>query len=274
MKKKLVLPFAIVLALIVTFRVPQVTTFAISALSVFRVGDTKVINITPQDIEEIGTYFEQNKDKFDNTNNNYKHDEMEKPEHFSITSLDDFTDFNVNLPRDLKNQQPKLYKTKAFEKELKLENGEVVGLTFSPTIVAEYDSLKFMATQGLHLDASSETKENIWSKVLEQPFLTQNIYDQLSNIDPNTNDVYLPVVMGVGRSVDLGGKLGYIYSVKDLQALSDTMPQISNMINNDDFDINKYKNTSSIIWTKNNILYLLVGQLSDGELVKIASSVR
>ena len=53
MKKKMFGIAAIVAALLIAVTVPQVQVFAVSALSVFRVGDTRTINISLDDISQM-----------------------------------------------------------------------------------------------------------------------------------------------------------------------------------------------------------------------------
>ncbi len=300
MKKKTILTAVIVPALLLTLTVPSVQAFAFSALSVFRVGDTKTINISLDDIsqmaetakeyaeankEKFEEYAEANKEKFEEyMEGEYEKLSMEKPEYKTLADVDEFTAFNVNLPRELKNQEVELFATDVIEQSIPMENGESISVALSPTLVAKYENVAFIATQGINDSMSSEAKAEMWEKVLSVPILTENIRTQLEEIDPNTKDIYLPVIAGISREANLGGTTGYLYATSDMQSIMETLPadlmaemesKISEAASENMHPVpTEHKNANAIVWTKNGVLYALVGDLSDSELVAIARSVR
>jgi len=289
MKKKMIGIAAIVAALLIAVTVPQVQVFAVSALSVFRVGDTRTINISLDDISQMAEtakeYAEANKDKFkEHRDGEFRKPSMEKPEFKTLGDIDEFTAFNVNLPRELRNQNVELFATDIIEKNISMGNDESVLVALSPMLVAKYENVVFIATQGMNSSVSSETKSEIWQKILNMPILTENIRTQLAAIDPDTKDIYLPVITGVSREADLGGTTGYLYSVSDMQIImgalpTDLMAELQNKTDetasaNAHKEVSENKDANIIVWTKSGVLYALVGDVSDSELIAIARSVR
>lgn len=290
-------------ALALVIGVPQVQAFAVSALSIFRVGDTKTITITLEDIAQMtesAKLYAQEKEGYDLENKEFPHDKEamkaefeaahgEKPGYLTLTNVNEFAGFDVNLPRDLKNETPELYATEVFEKTFEMKEGESVTVAMSPMLVAKYEQVVFMATQGFSDTVSAQVKEEMWEKVLSVPILTENIRAQLAAIDPTTNDIYLPVITGVSREADLGGRTGYLYSASDMKMLmgeefSSMMPSGMNEELNAELneelnaelneELNSELTGNVIIWTKNNVLYVLAGEVSDSELIAMARSVR
>jgi len=289
MKKKIIGIAAIVAALLVAVTVPQVQAFAVSALSVFRVGDTRTINISLDEISQMAEtakeYAEANKDKFkDHKDGEFGKQSMEKPEYKTLGDIDEFTAFNVNLPRELENQNVELFATDIIEKNISMENGESVLVVLSPMLVAKYENVTFIATQGMNNSVSSETKSEMWQKMLTMPILTENIRTQLAAIDPDTKDIYLPVITGVSREADLGGTTGYLYAASDMQSIMEALPtelmaELQGKMEdaasaNAHKEVSEYQNAKILIWTKSGVLYALVGDMSDSELIAIARSVR
>ncbi len=286
MKKITIVTVAIVVAaLLLTVTVPQVQAFTFSTLSLFRIGDTKTINISLDDIsqmaETVKEYSEANKGKFEE-HGKYEKPSLDSQEYKTLTDIKEFTAFNVNLPRELKNQQPELFASDIIEKSIQMQNGERVTIAISPTLVAKYENVSFIATQGLNNSMSSEAKAEMWQKVLSSPVLTENIRTQLAAIDPNTKDIYLPVITGISREADLGSTTGYLYAASDMQGIMGALPAEPEMQSKMSDAASKsthtipieYKDKNSIIWTKNGVLYALVGDVSDSELIAIARSVR
>ncbi len=280
MKRKTMLTAAGALIISLSLTVPQVSAFAMSALSAFRVGNTKTITITPEDIEQFATYVEKNREALylaHNTNfvkeingmANVELIEFNEPEVKVINNIREFRAFNVDFPEQLRNEQYTAYATDIGKASFKFEDYKV-DVAVSPSIAVEYDDVIFAATQGIQIDAESEVKNEIWQKILELPMIPTNIRTQLAAIDPNTNDIYLPVIIGIGREVSMGNTTGYIYSMNDFQSLSGVISEdIMVKIQESEAD----KNVSVLIWTKNNVLYILAGEKTDGELSKIARSV-
>lgn len=276
MKKKTIFGMTVAVLLILTLMIPQVSTFTMSALSVFRVGDTKTITITLDDIGEMVRYAEIEKDKIlkQQIPNSYEKLDHPEKEYRTLTDIKDFTAFSVNLPIELKDTQPELLMTDIMEKSFIMENGDVITIAVSPTLVANYKNLTFISTQGVNNNIPIESKTEMLQKLINAPMLPQNIRSQLAEIDPNTKDIYLPVVVGVSRETDLGGTTGYIYSTDDMQSFLSVLPAELISKFNENLTTSEYTNTSILIWTKNSVLYALIGNLSDSKLTKIARSVR
>ncbi len=289
MKKKIIGAVVIAAALFFTVTVPSVQAFAFSVLSVFRVGDTKTINISLDDISQMAQsakeYTEANKDKFvGHGEGTYEKPSMENPEYKTLGDIDEFTDFRVNLPKEMKNQKAELFATDVIEKSISMKGGESFSFAMSPTLVAKYENVAFIATQGMNSSVSSEVKAEMWQRVLSAPMLTENIRTQLAAIDPNTKDIYLPVITGISREADLGGTIGYLYATSDIQSIMGALPaeltaemqsKISKAASKNTYSAPpEHKNANAIIWTKNGALYALVGDLLDSELIAIARSVR
>lgn len=277
MKKKTISGIVIVAVLLLSFTVSGVQAFAVSALSVFRVGETKTINITPDDISQMVIiakgYADANPGHREDV---YEKPQSDKPDYNMLIDVSEFTAFNVTLPNELKNQKPELFATDIIEKNIPIQNDESVLVALSPTFIAKYENMTFIATQGMNNSVSSEEKNEIRQKILSSPMLTENIRTQLAVIDPNTKDIYLPVITGISREADLGGTTGYLYSASDIQAIMGALPaelttEMQNeMVEKDSED----QNSKAIIWTKNGVLYALTGDLSDNELIAVARSVR
>ncbi len=289
MKKKTIGTVAIVAALLLTVTVPQVQAFAISTLSVFRIGDTKTINISLDDISQMTEtakdYAEANKGKFDkHGEGKYEKPSMDSHEYKTLTNVNEFTAFDVNLPRELKNHETELFATDIIEKSIQMQNGDSITVAISPMLVAKYENVAFIAAQGMNNSMSSEAKSEMWQRMLSSPMLTENIRTQLAAIDPNTKDIYLPVISGISREADLGSTTGYLYAASDMQGIMGALPteltaemqsKMSEVVSkNTHTSPYEHKNENSIIWAKNGVLYALVGDLSDSELIAIARSVR
>ncbi len=286
MKMRIITAVVIAAVLTLTITVPQVQAFAFSALSVFRVGDAKTITITIDDItlmaeqakESITSGMKNPKEHISGTENG----SIDKSDYKTLSNASEFTAFNVKLPRELNDQKPELFATDVMDKSIEMPNGESISISLSPSFIAKYENVVFMATQGMNNDMNQELKTEMWQKLLAAPILTDNIRSQLAAIDPNTKDIYLPVITGISREVDLGGSTGYLYATSDMQSIMGALPTeltagFSNKMNeavSAEGTQSEHKNMNVIIWTKGGVLYILVGDLSDSELAAIARSVR
>lgn len=293
MKKAIITVGAVVLAGSLMFIQP-IQSLAVSALSIFRVENAKTIQITMTDIEELmevwnehTQYMEDNDEaKVAELFSSIGHQEQEP---VFLQDINEFTAFRVLLPKELKDQQPVLTmvdsQTKSYTidtdkiNEMAAKAGilsklnasyqdETIVLTTSPVLWAEYDNLRLMATQGAYLESPKELNQEIWNLLLELPGIPENIRLQLAEIDINARDIYLPVVMGVGREVELKGVTGYLYASADIAALIGALSDTATDGETTTEEIN------TLIWVKNNVLYCLSGNVSDDELAKIARSVK
>ena len=209
-----------------------------------------------------------------------------------LTSVRDFTAFPFSLPTALKSETPKLTAVDSKTETVALDtvklnaalqklgatasvdaglNGTTVTVTSPPAILAEYPDVVLAATQTVSVDAPDAALSSLKNAVLSVPALPQDIRAQLLPISPKTHDVYLPVVEGLGREIDLGSATGYLYASADLARVLAMLPQTA-----DSTAIQELQgaNKNALVWTKNGVLYFLAGDKTDGELAQIARSIR
>ena len=242
---------------------------------------------------------------------------VRQPEYKTLDHIRDFKAFSFHLPRAQSGEQPELYAFDARETCFKLDtavinehlshagistrldgayDGAEVAVHFPAVIAAKYSDVILLATQRIAVDAPGEALNSLWAGVLELPFIPENVRRQLAEIDPQSPDVYVPVLLGIGRETVIGGVVGYIYSVKDLEQLRPILPEIQGAADSEDYrrhmadlrnDVGDTKkhfegsweqladtDAAVLIWTKNGVLYVLAGQKTDSELTEIARSVR
>lgn len=273
--------------------IPPMQTFAVSALSVFRVGSPKTIKVTLEDIEYMMSYAEEFKNENEDSiyhamgteyYGDYDHENMGTV----IENVEDFTAFKFNLPKDLKNETPEIMAISSTEKTFSLNDEKIVKLlgekineipaefldaqitiNTPAAIVAEYDDTTLFATQNIYIDAPRELKEIMWNQLISKPFVSANIYDQLKNIDVETKDIYLPVIMGLGREVNVGNKPGVVYTSQDFLGFA------SKLVENADMSAGygEDENYSVLIWTNDDVIYVLASDRTDAELIEIARSI-
>ncbi|MDF2557458.1 MAG: hypothetical protein K0R71_1286 [Bacillales bacterium] len=324
---------ATVLALIAFVKPMQ--SIALDALSMFRVNDVRKIEITFADIQEGMLKYESLKENLKGKTFEDKSPfiMVSEPKHTTkkIKNAKDFEAFKLRLPLDLESEKPEITSInetnmkfkidveaaneylKAIKNPILLSNDiNNVDLTLkSPaSAIVKYKELLFFATQKTYLDAPEQVKKDLRSAIIDSGFIPMNLKKQLSEIDVNGSDIFLPVLVGFGKEVDLGGKNGYIYKVSDLEALSKIAESVkgksgtpiaseeTHLFENENTKkfIEKYKesnfaamkeahmkatkdmpnmeNASVLIWSKDGILYGLVGSKSDKELTNLARSVR
>ncbi|WP_291349363.1 hypothetical protein [Desulfosporosinus sp.] len=249
MKRKIftVASLALVLGLI-TF-VKPVQTLALDTLSIFRVTDVKTIQITIADLQEgmqtISKLKEESKGK------TFEHNSLinvvSQPQHEvkKLNQAKEFDAFKLRLPRELDSQTPEIsamdsskmtftLNVDAFNELLKgvnspkqlssdLQNVEM-SMVSSAAAFAKYNDVLFLATQKSYLEAPQTAKNELRDVMLNFPLIPASLRQQLAEIDEDSSDIYLPVLVGFGREVDLGGKNGYIYTLSDLKGLSETIP--------------------------------------------------
>lgn len=250
MKRKIfALASLTLVAALVTF-VNPVKTLALDALSIFRVNNVKTIEITMADLQEGMQAISDLKEDY--TGKEYEHKSLIKlisqPEH-EVTKLNDageFDAFKLRLPSELASQKPELSALNSGEMKFTLDvdaSNELLKVLNSPkqlssnlsgvemsmvspaAAFAKYEDVLFLATQKSYLDAPQAAKEELRDVMLNLPLIPTNLRQQLAEIDQGSSDIYLPVLVGFGREVDLGGKKGYIYTLSDLKGLTETLPQ-------------------------------------------------
>lgn len=292
MKKAIVTVGAVALAGAILFIQP-VQSLTVSALSAFRVENTKTIQITLADMQELMSTKNEQGINFDQENMSkvFSIKEQQRPETVTLNDVNEFkmTEFDVDLPRELEEEQPRLLKVNAATNEYTVHTSEFnemvnaagietqldesydnqkISLSTSPTFIAEYEKYRLIATQGLKLDSNEELGKEIWNILLDMPGIPQNLRSQLAKVELSGREVYLPVIMGLGREVNLGGTTGYIYTSSDMKEVIQSLNDSLNIEDNSDEEM------GMLVWVKNDVLYTLSGSVSDDELAKVARSVR
>ena len=250
MKRKLFIlaPLALMVVLI-TF-VKPVQTLALDALSIFRVNDVKTIQITVADLQEGMQTLTNLKKDFQGKALEHTSpiNVVSQPQH-EVTKLkkaEEFEAFKLRLPRELAAQTPEisamdsskmtftldvaacneLLKALRSPKQLSSNLQDVeMSMVSSAAAYAKYDDVLFLATQKSYLEAPQAAKKELRDVMLDLPLIPTNLRQQLAEINEDSSDIYLPVLVGFGRKVDLGGENGYIYTLSDLKGLTETIPQ-------------------------------------------------
>jgi len=250
MKRKIAIGASLVLMMgLITF-VKPVQTLALDTLSIFRVNNVKTLEITMADLQEGMQTISNLKEDF--KGKNFEHSSLinvvSHPQH-EVTKLqeaEEFDAFKLRLPRELESQKPEIsamdsskmtftLDVDAFNELLKavksprqlssnLNNVEM-SMVSSASAFAKYDDVLFVATQKSYLEAPQAAKKELRDVMLELPLIPTNLRQQLAEIEEDTSDIYLPVLVGFGREVDLGGKSGYVYTMSDLKGFTETIPQ-------------------------------------------------
>lgn len=295
--KKIFIPVGIIAAAIALLFVPVVQSYAASALSIFRIQDTKTINITVSDIDQVAAYAKAHQPDAQNAADK-KTDEKqsnEKPDiqPTQLNNINDFKAFKVNLPKALQDEKPVIEMVDTQSKNITINaskinaelkaagvqnsldskyDGQQLTISTPPAVNVRYPNVDLAATMMPYLSGPEDLKQSIWKIAQEFPAIPEDIRAQLANINIDQHDAYIPVVEGVCREVDLGGTTGYLYSTSDLTTLSksfaDLMPSAAPEKTSTD-----EKNTTALIWTKDGIIYTLAGSMSDSALANIARSI-
>lgn len=275
--------------------IPPVQAATISALSVFRVSDTKTITISMTDIQALSAKIKQpgeNKTKSAAQSDaiSQQLDAYAKSEVQPLGSTKEFHAFSIYLPEGEALGTPKLYSISSQTKTVTLDtqklnaelakagasplsetyNGTKISIVTPPAAIAAYADATLLETQGAYIDAPAKEVDALWSSLTSATAIPADLRSQLAAIDPTSRDVYLPVIEGLGRQTDIGVTTGYLYSAKDLAQLSSAIP---NFPAAETLSKLQSDNTTVLIWTKNGILYALAGKKSDSALTQIARSI-
>ena len=250
MKRKMVIMASLALGLALITFVKPVQTLALDTLSIFRVNDVKTIEITIADLQEGMQKISNLKEEF--KGKKFEHTSpinvVSKPQH-EVTKLKEaaeFKAFRLRLPRELASETPEISAIKSGKMTFTLNvdvsnellkavkspkqlssslNDVEMSMISSAAAVAKYDDVLFLATQKSYLEAPQAAKKELRDVMLGLPFIPSNLRQQLAEIEEDSSDIYLPVLVGFGRQVDLGGKNGYIYTVSDLKGFTEAIPQ-------------------------------------------------
>ncbi|GEM_PF-1320044 len=250
MKKNISILASVVLMLALITFVKPVQTLALDALSIFRVNDVKTLQITMADLQEGMQTLTNLKEEFKGKTLEHKSpiNVVSKPQH-KVTKLnkaEEFKAFKLRLPRELTAQTPEisamdsskmtftldvaagneLLKALRSPKQLSSNLQDVeMSRVSSAVAYAKYDDVLFLATQKSYLEAPQAAKKELRDVILDLPLIPTNLRQQLAEIKEDNSDIYLPVLVGFGRKVDLGGENGYIYTLSDLKGFTETIPQ-------------------------------------------------
>lgn len=250
MKRKISIlaSLALVLALI-TF-VKPVQTLALDTLSIFRVNDVKTLQITMVDLQEgmqtLTNLKEKLKGKTFEQTSPINVVSQSQHEVTKLKGAEEFKAFRLRLPRELAAQTPEIsaknpgkmtftLNVEAINERLKAVNSPEqltsklndvqMSMVSSAAAFAKYDDVLFVATQKSYLEAPQAAKKELRDVMLGLPLIPTNLRQQLAEIPEDSSDIHLPVLVGFGRQVDLGGKNGYIYTLSDLKGFTETIPQ-------------------------------------------------
>jgi hypothetical protein len=286
---------ALFLALFVMFA--PVRAAVMDALSIFRVSQLNAIRITVGDVEEMA-------EGFRDFSPSSAGDSLEEPfavEKLSpdvspveLNSIDEFTAFNVKLPAAASGE-PRLTAVPAGGASLTLhvsavnarladigadaylpdsyEGGRITVRT-PAALIAVYDDVVLGATQMPAVTTEDGVDlallRDIALNVLPVP---SSVAAQLSAIPVDSRNVYLPVLVGISREVNVGGATGYLYGASDLQAVIGAVGAVSGETN--DFEaFTPQKDGSVLIWVRDGVIYALAGSLPGDDLLSIARSAQ
>lgn len=294
--KKIVIPISIISAAIALLFVPVVQTYAASALSIFRIQDTKTITITVSDIDQIAAYMKAHQTDLKNTDDKGTADKQSDEKQIQpipLNSINDFKAFKVSLPKALSGEKPTIEMIDTQSKNITVDvskinvqleaagvqdrldgkfDGQQLTVSTPPAVHISYANINLNATMMPYLGGPEDLKQSIWDIVKVFPAVPDDIKSQLANIDINQHDAYIPVVEGVCREVDLGGTTGYLYSSSDMATLTQSFADVMPSAAPEKADAAQ-ENTTVLIWTKDGIIYALSGALSDSGLANIARSI-
>ena len=307
MKKRKILisavSFLTVAALFILIQPLQ--SFAVNALSVFRVQDMHAINITVTDLEQLARSVQELKSMMpvDGQHSRNAISDSEKAgklasELVTLNNPRDFTAFDLKLPGAPYSEILELKMIAAQTKTIILDtrdiNGKLIQLGAVPlseefdgaqitvqtpgVAVADYGSIKLIATQMPVFTDNDRALTALKQSLLSLPQLPDNLRIQLATVDLTSGIVYVPVIEGFGQQTSIGGSTGYLYALPELKALIDSLPvdlfQYEDEVNPLGM-IQQYNDDGSgLIWTRDGVLYILAGNQPAGELTQIARSCK
>jgi len=316
MKKRNVLISTLSAAVLVALFVfvAPLQTFAVNALSIFRVQDVHAINITVTDIQQLAQTMQEMKaampvaikddanapDDADTTPNAAA--DKAESQFTTLNSPSDFTAFDLKLPTALKSETPQLKMIDTKTQTITLDAQTIGDINVKLTqlgaqtllplslsgaqftvqtpaaAVAEYSDCALAATQMPVFSGHDRVLSALTASVLSLPQIPDDLKTQLATVDLTSGVVYVPVIEGFGQQTSIGGATGYLYSLSDLKTLLGSLPADlfgSGGGSNPLDALQKYNGDGSgLIWTRDGVLYILAGNQSASELTQIARSVK
>ena len=304
MKRKIAAGSAVALVLIVIMAVQPLRSAALGALSVFRVNQVDTITVSVVDIEEMAQNLSALQDIQEPDAPPVHIISQQKPAMQTLSSISDFTAFDVKLPAALKDQTPDIAavdsSTTVFSLIPDAANSWLASLgsqyslpdsiasaqytlTTPPSLAVRYDAVTLIATQAPVLSSGDNSDvQTLWNTALTVPLIPDDVKSQLAAVNLSGGDVYLPVLDGLGRAANLNGTTGYLYTMSDLQSLLGTLFQdglalrspMGTALPGESDGMDEMQNASVLVWVQDGVLYALAGQVSDQELLSIAQSMK
>ncbi|MCL2125543.1 MAG: hypothetical protein FWH33_06090 [Oscillospiraceae bacterium] len=305
---------AIILLVALFIFIQPLQTFAVDALSIFRVQDVHAINITIADIDHIAQTLQTYEPLISAMTGGknadaaaFRDDAKKDIESMDVSTLAedvlimlddpaDFTAFDLKLPRDLRSQTPQIAMVTSTSQTITISPDKInailsyIGATPLPayadgakiTIITpaaaiiEYNENLLIATQMPLAQGDAQILHALSESLLSLPLWTEDLREQLSGIDLTSGIAYVPVIEGFGQRVTIGGSFGYIYTASDLEALLGSLglSPSANESSAPSVIDNMLEESSVLVWAKDGVLYILAGSQPTGELTSIARSVR
>jgi len=294
---------AVVIALVIF--VQPVQSFAANVLSALRVQDMRAIHISLADIDQFaqGMQAVMPADQAESDQQSMESampgEGNASPQPVDISSARQFGAFDFLLPRSLDTETPHLQMIESQTRTVTLDtvkiNGELTKIGAQPlpdsldgsrlmvqspaTAIANYADNTLIETQMPVLSGDSGVIDSVKQSVLSLPMLSESLRSQLAAIDITSGDMYVPVIEGFGQQTMVGNSTAYLYTLTDLKALLNTLPDSltqasgkgQNMADKvDNFD----GDASALVWVNNGVLYVLIGNQAAGDLTQIANSIK
>jgi len=208
----------------------------------------------------------------------------------ALSSVDEFTAFDFKLAKSL-DKTPILVSAPGGSKDITLDtrainlalekldartylpesyDGGTVTINTPPAIAALYNDAGVIlaAAQMPYVTAQDGVELTVLKDaLLSSSLIPYNIAQQLAMIDVNTRDIYLPVLVGISREVNINGKTGYIYASSDLAALTGALGfgGIGDLGGD---------GVTAIVWVMDGAVYMVMSDMPEAELAAVARSVK
>ncbi|WP_238886143.1 DUF4367 domain-containing protein [Clostridium sp. YIM B02551] len=277
--KKLVI--AVCAALLVTagITVQPVKAAISSTLSIFRVENVKGITVTLEDIQQIQQKLSSGQGdisldkigsiKMQGGDNRYASQEEVKnlpdidvafPSALGsvIPSINIVGPRSVDFTLNVKNvnQIMKSYgATKLLPENI---DGKTFKVNFTSQVTMNYkinDKLiNITQTKSPEITVPEDVNvDEVYNAIVDMPIIPQDLQSQLKSIKDWRNSLYIPVVESKMTQVDINGAKGYMTK---------------------DFANSEGANESAVIWFNKGVIYVVSGEIENGEILNIARSMK